>query len=184
MSGSPVPTASNASDAVLFEVVIVPNRSLGPAGLAWVGGSLMGLSAGISVGLWLAGAWPAVGFMGAEALLAVWLLRRHARPGRASEMLLLTETELRILRTDRAGRRRELRLGAAWLRATVRERPGTTPSLLVQDGTTVAEVGCALGEAEKRELAAQLQEALRRRRHPLFDNPQLRGPNPPPAPST
>jgi hypothetical protein len=36
------------------------------------------------------------------------------------------------------------------------------------------EVGAALGEAEKRQLATALLQALERQRNPLFDNPQLR----------
>ena len=36
------------------------------------------------------------------------------------------------------------------------------------------EVGGLLGDAERRELAATLSEALRRYREPVFDNPQLR----------
>ncbi len=36
------------------------------------------------------------------------------------------------------------------------------------------EVGRSLGETEKRDLAAALQEALYRWRHPRFDNAQLR----------
>ena len=36
------------------------------------------------------------------------------------------------------------------------------------------EIGRALGEAEKRDLAASLARALHRARNPVFDNPQLR----------
>jgi DNA-directed RNA polymerase subunit L len=36
------------------------------------------------------------------------------------------------------------------------------------------EVAAALGEAEKRDLANALTEALYRVKHPVFDNPQLR----------
>jgi hypothetical protein len=36
------------------------------------------------------------------------------------------------------------------------------------------EIARALGEAEKRDLAACLTRALHRTRNPVFDNPQLR----------
>jgi hypothetical protein len=50
------------------------------------------------------------------------------------------------------------------------------------------QVATALGEREKRDLAAALRAALHRYRNPVFDNPQLRGDatglSSPPAPST
>ncbi|GAC1348009.1 MAG: DUF2244 domain-containing protein [Acetobacteraceae bacterium] len=157
-----------------FEAVIVPHRSLDPAGLRWVAGSLCVLSAVVSTGLWLVGAWPVIGFTGAEVALAVWLLRRNARGARASEMLLLSEAGLRIVRTDVAGRRRERRLDGYWVRTTLLERPGRAPALLVSDRRRRVEVGADLGEQEKRDLAEALRQALERHRHPDFDNPQLR----------
>ncbi len=139
-----------------------------------VAGGLCVLSAGISGGLWLIGAWPVIGFTGLEALLAVWLMNRHARATGASERLLLSEEGLRVVRTDGRGRHWERRLQGAWLRASLHERPGRTPALLLHDRRARIEVGAELGEAEKRDLAAALREALHRQRHPLFDNPQLR----------
>ena len=162
------------SAPVLFEAMIVPHRSLGKRGLRWVAGSLCVLSGGVSFGLWLVGARPVIGFCGLEIGLAIWLLNRNARFGGASEMLLLSASGLRIVRTDRAARRWERDLNGAWLRASLVERPGRTPALLVQERGICIEVGADLGEHEKRELAVALQAALDRRRHPTFDNAQLR----------
>jgi len=162
------------TESVQFEAVLVPHRSLGRRGLALVAGSLCLLSAGLSFGLWMVGAWPVIGFSGLEVLLAIWLICRNADPAGASEMLLLTESGLRIVRTDRAGRRSERVLDGYWLRASLVERPGRTPALLLQERGTVVEVGAALGEAEKLELATALGSALERRRRPVFDNAQLR----------
>lgn len=172
-------TTDAASDcAVTFEAVIVPHRSLGPRGLRWVAGMLLVLSGGVSMGLWYAGAWPVLGFTGPEVILAVWLLRRHAAGVRRTEMLLLSEQDLRVLRTDGDGRRCERVLSAGWLRASLEERPGQTPVLMLRDHRAQLEVGAALGEQEKRDLAAALSAALDRQRHPDFDNPQLREPTP------
>ena len=180
-------TAVNAADATtpgpppLFEATLSPHRSLGPAGVRWVAGSLCLLSAGISAGLWIVGAWPVIGFNAAEILLVVLLLRRNARAARATETLQLSEAGLRIVRTGMDGRRWERRLDGAWLTAVLEERPGRTPGLFVSSRGLRVEVGAELGEAEKRELAAALREALRRQQNPVFDNPQLMRP---PGPST
>lgn len=162
-------------DVPRFEAVIIPHRSLSPAGLRRLVGFLCLLSSGIATGLWFAGAWPAVGFCGGEMLLAVALLFRNARASRRTEMLLLTDSGVRIVRTDAAGRRSERRLSAAWLNAVLAERPGRTPALLLCGRGVRMEVAADLGEGEKRDLAEALRAALHRLRNPVFDNPQLRG---------
>ncbi len=160
--------------AAEFEAVIIPHRSLTRAGLQWLVGIICLLSTMISVGLWFIGAWPVIGFNGAEIALAVVLLRRNARASRASEMLLLSDEGLRVVRTDMGGRRVERSLQPSWLRAELEERPGRTPALWLADRGGRMEVGAELGEAEKRDLAAALALALHRHRNPTFDNPQLR----------
>lgn len=159
---------------VRFEAVIVPHRSLSPAGFRRLLGSLLLLSGMISTGLWYLGAWPVIGFNGAEVLLAFYLLRRNAAGARATEMLLLSDTGLMIVRTDASGRSWQRRLEPHWLRAYLEERPGRAPALMLQDRAKRMEVGAALGAEEKRQLAAALQEAIHRLRNPVFDNPQLR----------
>ena len=164
---SPRPSAT-------FEAVIIPHRSLTRAGLRRLVGFICVLSTVISLGLWYIGAWPVVGFNGAEIALALVLLRRNARASRASELLLLSDEGLRVVRTDMAGRRVERRLQSAWLRAGLEERPGRVPALWLSDRGGRMEVGAELGEAEKRDLALALVAALHRHRNPTFDNPQLR----------
>ncbi len=160
--------------AATFEAVIIPHRSLTRAGLQWLVGVICVLSAFISLGLWFIGAWPVIGFNGAEITLAIVLLSRNARASRASEMLLLSDEGLRIVRTDMAGRRVERTLQSAWLRAGLEERPGRAPALWLSDRGGRMEVGAELGEDEKRDLATALKLALHRQRNPTFDNPQLR----------
>lgn len=158
----------------IFEAVIVPHRSIGRRELRWIGCGLAGLSALVSLGLWLAGAWPVIGFTGAEAAAAVWLLRRHALGPRGAEMLILSEAEMRVVTVDRVGRRSEHVVPGAWLRADLEMQPGRAPALMLRGGSVTVEVGAALGEVEKRDLADNLRAALERHRHPSFDNAQLR----------
>ncbi len=169
-----VQTGIAPQSAASFEAVIIPHRSLTRAGLQWLVGVLCLLSTLISMGLWFIGAWPVIGFNGAEITLAIVLLRRNARASRASEMLLLSDQGLRIVRTDMGGRRVERTLQSGWLRAGLEERPGRAPALWLSDRGGRMEVGAELGEVEKRDLAEALTLALHRHRNPTFDNPQLR----------
>lgn len=157
---------------LVFEAMIVPHRSLSRRGLQVLVAFIFLLSLVLSAGLWWAGAWPVVGAFGLEVGLAIVLLLRHAR-SRASEMLLLSDAGLRVVRTDGRGRRSEHALEPSWLNVVLEERPGRVPLLLLTNRGRRLEVGAVLGEDEKRDLAAALQAALHRWRHPVFDNPQL-----------
>ena len=157
-----------------FEALIVPHRSLSRRG-ALILCSAMGVaSAVLAVRFWFIGAWPVAGFAFAELGLAVFLLRLNYQRARASELLLLSDATLRIVRTDWHGRRREYCLPTAWLRVRLEDRPATIARLVVADRSGEVEVGASLGDGEKRDLAAALAAALERARNPRFDNPQLR----------
>lgn len=158
---------------LLFQAHITPHRSLSPRGLRLlliVICAMCSISAAVFVAL---GAWPVGGFTGVELLLAAFLFRLNARAARASELVMLTPDALRIIRTAPDGRRRETSLPPAWLNVRLDERQGRVPALVLATSGRESEIGAALGEAEKRDLAAALAEALYRFRNPVFDNPHL-----------
>jgi uncharacterized membrane protein len=125
---------------------------------------------------WWLGAWPVAGFNGVDVVLAVVLLRAQRAAARHKEEVLLSEAGLNIRVTDKAGRVTESRLPNHWLSVVLTERPGRVPALLVGARGRQIEIATKLGEAEKRDLAAQLEAAVHRLRNPVFDNPQLREP--------
>jgi len=170
----PVPFEPQPATPVLFEAVIVPHRSLSARGRRILLGAI-GLACGTSaaVFMWL-GAWPVGMFTGAELLLAAALFRMNALAARSSELLLLTDDGLLVVRTSPRGARRTKLLPADWLSVRLQERPGRVPALLLVGRGSSEEVASSLGEDEKRDLAQALAAALHRRRNPLFDNPQLR----------
>lgn len=164
------------AQTLLFQATIVPHRSLSRRGLRILLAAIFGactLNASIFVAI---GAWPVGGFTGIELLLAALLLRINVLSARASEMVMLTGESLRIVRTDRAGKRSERTLPPHWLRTELRERAGRVPRLVLVGRDVEEEVGASLGEAEKRDFAESLGESLRRLRSPIFDNSQLREP--------
>jgi uncharacterized membrane protein len=160
--------------ALLFEAVIVPHRSLSPRGLRLLLGVIAGLCILVGLRFWLAGAWPVIGFSGLEVGLAAVLLWQNATQARASELVLLSERTVRIVRTDPKGQREERTLPSGWLQVGLEETPGRVPRLVLSVRRQHEEIGQVLGEAPKRELAAALREALHKARNPRFDNPQLR----------
>ena len=160
---------------MLFEAVCTAHQSLGDKGMRAVAVFVIAASAAVATLVSVLGAWPIIGFTGLEALLVLGLLSWHRRGGRrAMEVLAITGDRLVVRRTDTRGRREELALDAYWARVSLEERPGTASRLLLTERRRGVEVGGLLGDAERRELAAMLSEALRRYREPVFDNPQLR----------
>jgi len=169
----PAPVEPAPAEPVMFEAVIVPHRSLSPRGLRWLIGLICGLCALTALRFWLIGAWPVVVFSAGEVGLAVLLLRLNASRARGSEMILLTDRTLRVVRTTAGGRREERALMPAWLNVALEETPGRAPRLVLCTRGVREEVGASLGEAERRDLARALADALHRARSPRFDNPQL-----------
>jgi len=162
-----------AGDPVLFEAVIVPHRSLSPRGLRVLVGTIGGLSTLMALRFLLIHAWPVIGFSVIETGLAVVLLRLNARRAKQSELLLLSESGLRIVRTDAYGRRQERVLPHMWLNVVLEDVPGRVPRLLLGRRGVQEEVAASLGETEKRDLASALEGALYRLHNPRFENPQL-----------
>ena len=165
---------SSELDPIVFEAEVTPYRSLSARGLRRVIGFVAAVSVCTTSVFWYLGAWPIAGFNGGEILLAMVLLRAHARSRRQRELLLLSNQALRILRTDAAGRASERLLSPGWLNVTLQERPGRVPGLFLSSRGQLVEVGAALGEPEKRDLAQALSAAVHRLKNPVFDNPQLR----------
>jgi uncharacterized membrane protein len=154
-----------------FQAVITPRRSLSLPAMRVLLAAICALCIG-SASLWvIVGAWPVGGFTGLELLLAAWLVRLHIRAGRASELVLLTDSSLRIIRTNPAGQRQEINLEPSWLHVRLTERPGRTPALLLEGGRQSVEIARELGDTEKRDLAQALDAALHRWRNPRFDHP-------------
>jgi len=159
---------------LLFEALIVPNRSLTRRGWYWLVLGLLGAIGLTAVRFSLLGAWPVAIFAGLEIGLFLTLFWLHARSTRQMELLLLSPSTLRVIRIEPNGKRSEQELQPGWLNVELRERAGRVPALLLSSHGRRAEIARALGEDAKRELAAALESAVYSLRNPTFDNPQLR----------
>lgn len=158
----------------MFEATVRPHRSLDKRGMTVLICCMMAGSLFVTSLMFLLGAWPVIGFNGADITLAVLLLWLNVRAARAREFLQLTEQKFIITRTDVRGKRVEISVPPYWLNVVLQERAGTVPKLLLTSRGNSVEVARQLGEEQKRDLAAALTRALHRWRNPVFDNPQLR----------
>jgi uncharacterized membrane protein len=152
----------------LFEALIVPHRSLSGARWRQPLCALAGMTWMVGAYFLYLGAWPIFAFCGLAGLGVLLLTYLNARAGRASELVMLTENQVRIVRTTPSGQRSEVAISSGWLNVRLEERSGRVPRLLLGVHAQQAEVGTALGEAEKRALASALRDALHRARNPSF----------------
>ncbi len=152
----------------MFEALIVPHRSL--PGARWRQPLLVlaGMTWLVGVYFWHIGAWPISAFCGLAGLGVLLLAYLNERAGRASELVMLSADRVRIVRTTPSGQRSEVAISSGWLNVLLEERPGRVPRLLLGVHAQHVEVGTALGDAEKRELASALRDALHRARNPSF----------------
>jgi uncharacterized membrane protein len=161
--------AAGGKDGVLyFEAELHPHRSLSRKNLLLV---FCGMAAGslyVTTLMYFLGAWPVIGFNGADILLAALLFWLNVRAARAREIIRLSDAALEITNISPSGRQVHVVLSPDWARVELQERPAAVPALYLRARGAVAEVGRQLGEAQKRDLAEALNRALARRRAPRF----------------
>lgn len=157
------PVLSESERNVLFRAHLTPHRSLSPKAFRRTMLVVGAISVLISTGLFLAGAWPAFGFLGLDILLVYVALRASYRSANRSETLELDEHALTVERNDgRAVARWSLQ--PAWLRVELPER-SQAPVLLRSHGKTLG-IGAFLSPEERQAVARELRTALERWRRP------------------
>lgn len=149
------------ADAVPFRLVSSPPNSFSAAGFRVLAGLLIGAAGLGSVVFAAIGAWPVAGFLGAEVLLAAWLISRHARrSATAMEEVAIEGGRLVIRARDAGGRENLAELDAYWARLERRE----DGRLVLVSRQRRVEVGRFLSEAERDAFAQALADALSRHR--------------------
>ena len=76
--------------------------------------SLMSL---ISLGFYLLGAWPVIGFLGLEILVVWYAFKWNYRTGQLVETVTISPQQVDVTRTDWRGRTTTVRLNGAWIKA-------------------------------------------------------------------
>lgn len=160
--------APDGKGALYFEAELRPHRSLSRRALMLVLGGMALGSLYVTTLMYFLGAWPVIGFNGADIALAALLFWLNMRAARAREIIRLSDAALEITNITPSGKQAHVTLSPDWLRVELQERQASVPVLLLRARGAVQEVGRQLGEAQKRDLAEALGRALERRRAPHF----------------
>lgn len=157
-------------DLLLFDVRLVPHRSLAATNFRVLMTVFALTSTIASLPFVVAGAWPVAGFMGLDVLMLYMAFRANFRAARAYEDISVTPLELLLAKVSATGLRAEWRFHPAWVRLDKVEHFefGLQRLSLCSRGRCVEFAGF-LGPDAKADLASGLTRALNEaRRGPRF----------------
>ena len=152
--------ASETSDPLLFDACLRPHRSLGPQGFVILMTAICAISFVGGLVFFLAGAWPVVGFLGADVLLIFIAFKINYRRARMYETLRLDKEELRVERVQQDGTSREWRFQPFWLQVRMDDPPHHDSQLTLCSHGRSLTVGAFLSPEERVDLARALRLAL------------------------
>ena len=150
------------TDRPLFLAELRPAAAMSLKGFHIV----MGVSAAVllilSLGFFLAGAWPVVGFFGLDLALLYLAFRISYKRGKAREILAFRRDEVTLTRLSPQGVTDTDRFQPYWLRAVLEEAPAQGKILTLRSHGRAVEIGRFLAPDEKESLAEKLNEELAR----------------------
>ncbi|MGB8839447.1 MAG: DUF2244 domain-containing protein [Aliidongia sp.] len=150
------------SQPIQWQAVLRPHRSLPPAGFLALMLCLTVVSFIAGILFARIGAWPVGGFFGLDVLLLYLAFRLNYRDAGSREVLRLQGSDLVVERIGRRGEKRHWRMPAFWLRVELIEaRDGGNRLIVTTHGTSLP-IGGFLSPGERRDLARELDGALRR----------------------
>ena len=147
-----------------------PHRSLSPKGFKIFMMVLGGLMLTMGLGFFLVGAWPVIGFMGAEIGVLYIVFKLNYRAARQREHLMATKDTFRIERISVDGEKTVDELPTPWLKAKLVPnvkvddddlKSHEVPKLIVSSHGKSTEIGAFLHVAEKRELLPEVDAMLK-----------------------
>ncbi|PKP83751.1 MAG: DUF2244 domain-containing protein [Alphaproteobacteria bacterium HGW-Alphaproteobacteria-2] len=152
------------SGAVLLDIVLRPNRSLGPRGFAWVIGlACAGFLLPLLALLGTLALWAMLPFMLGAVVLLWHFIRRNSADGGLWERVTLTRTAICITRHEPSGAERRWQADPYWTRLLLHPEGGPVEDYLtLRGGGREVELGAFLSPGERRSLHGELQAAFDR----------------------
>lgn len=151
----------------IFRVDLYPPRSLSRRAARNIVLLLACVTTGFGMIFWVVGAWPIIGFLGVDVILLSLAFYFSFRAARQQERIELRPENLRVTRISVGGERQEFDFQPYWLRVVLEHRDEDHCSLFLRTHGESFEIGGFLGTVEKTDLAAKLEEVLRKTRcHP------------------
>jgi uncharacterized membrane protein len=149
-------------DAVLYSVVLRPNRSVGGKTIRNILCLVAVFLAIPGLAFFAIGAWPVMPFLGLEVVLLYGAFRLNQRAGNALEAINLTENKLTVRRVDHWGKQNSVSFPPYWLQVNFDEPPTGRSLLELRCSGRSLTIGHFLQPQERLELARALRRELNR----------------------
>lgn len=152
------------NDDLLFDAELTPHRSLSPEGFLLLMAGVATISFIAGLVFFLMGAWPVIGFLGADVALIYIAFKISYRRGRLIERLQMTDSALTVTRVWPGGKSRSWQFQTAWLQVLLEAPAGPgnrndSQLVLRSHGRNLA-IGSFLTKPERADLARALRSAL------------------------
>ena len=145
-----------------YVITLWPYRSLSLKGFRIFMASLASLMSFIATGFYLLGAWPVIGFLGAEILIVWFAFKLNYRAGQLVETVEITPHFVQITRTNWRGQNHRQTIESPWVYAEITKEEEHKPRLFLRAHSQKMEIGTFMPPVEKASLAKAINEALRR----------------------
>lgn len=140
-----------------FRAVLVPHRSLSPAGFVTLM-SLLGLVSFVAgVAFYLAGAWPVLGFFGLDVVLVYIAFKLNYRSGRLYETVDVDPAALTVTRVHPSGHCETHAFETAWVRVEFSERHDGRTEIKLRHHARELHFAQFLNDDERRDFASALK---------------------------
>lgn len=143
-----------------FSAVLVPYRSLSPAGFLVLMSVLGIVSFVAGLAFYLAGAWPVLGFFGLDVLVVYIAFKLNYRSGRLYETVQVDPTALTVTRVHPSGCQEAFAFETAWVRVELGETHNGRTELKLRLHARELHFGRFLNDDERRDFASALQDAV------------------------
>jgi uncharacterized membrane protein len=148
----------------LFKAELTPHRSLSPKAFVVMMAAVGIFSFAAGFGFFLAGAWPVIGFLGADVLLIYLAFKISYRRATLTETLELTSEALVVERLTPKGEVTRWRFQPYWLQVMMDDPPSHGSQLTLRSHGQNLTIGNFLTAEERYDLATALKHALRQAR--------------------
>ena len=149
-----------AGDAVVFDAILTPHRSLSKRGFTLLMAGVCAVSFTAGIGFFLIGAWPVVGFMGLDVLLIYGAFKLNFRAARLYETVTLTQDDLTVRRVSPRGDSQIWRFQPGWLQVRMDDPPDHDSQLTLRSHGRQLAIGSFLTPEERLDLAQALRVAV------------------------
>ena len=151
---------SDSHSVALFDAELTPHRSLPPQGFLALMAGVCIISFGAGLAFFLVGAWPVIGFLGADVLLIYLAFKINYRRGRLVERVQITPESLTVTRTWPGGQSRRWQFQTTWLQVLLDDPPRNDSPLVLRSHGKTLTIGSFLTKQERVDLAQALRRAL------------------------